>query len=540
MAEGTCAPLQGKSTTGFATCLPSERDVSTGPSHHPVLFFPCAESSSKSLSTPLPILLPIIHTPSDHPLSHSGWPVASGFHTLPESSSGKLSQSPFLSPLYEATVNLCPSATHSLVPGSVNTASQPLIPNSNVSKSHSSSHAGGVLPSNAPNKPFRPSQISPTYRTATPMSSWVPESYQTVLFTVTTTVPETPQSTSPTPSASTTDATGGQPAVSIPSSTTTMGPTTPVGWVVASTSNVATNPMQGASLSSTGQGFFGNHPAVVFVFLVSGVVIAGMVALALLYCCRLRGQTQPRRRRLEDISPPLLQSPSTMREDAKSHGVSSDHTAPLQSFINVPVNRSGENLPTSHSDIYTPLPPPVMQRERRKSSYRVPVRYTGLGAHQNNSRATDWKYTGPYSDYLPTQVAQTQPSPNDPPPLPTRSPLRVLASLNQEDPKRLSRTSSPSLYPPSESISTSEPAMASENIPGVNQGTKKAGNLNQSPGLSSVGSVGAYSAWRSRHSPLGNPASVTGPAQTSLLAQVSRMSHYGAARGIGRDSMYTQ
>jgi hypothetical protein len=31
-----------------------------------------------------------------------------------------------------------------------------------------------------------------------------------------------------------------------------MGSTTPVGWAVASASNVAANPMQGASLSSTG------------------------------------------------------------------------------------------------------------------------------------------------------------------------------------------------------------------------------------------------------------------------------------------------
>jgi hypothetical protein len=252
MAAGTCTPLQGKSTTGFATYLPSKRDVSTGPSHHhPVWFVPLTESSSKSLSTSLPILLPIIHTPSGHPLFHSGWPVTSGFHTLPKSSSGKPSQSPFVSPQYETTVKLCPSATHSSVPGSVTTAARPLVPNSHVSKSHNSSHARDV-PSNAPYKPFGPSQIAPTYRTATSMSSWIPESHQTDFSTVTTTVYETPQSTLPTP-ASTTDETSGQPTVSIPSSTTTMGPTTPGGWAVASATNVAANPMQGASLSSTGR-----------------------------------------------------------------------------------------------------------------------------------------------------------------------------------------------------------------------------------------------------------------------------------------------
>lgn len=248
MAAGTCTPLQGKSTTGFATHLPFKRDVSTGPSHHPVSFVPLTESSSKSLSTSLPI-----HTPSDHPLSHSGWPVTSGFHTLSKSSSGKLSQSPFVSPQYEATrtLKLCPSATHSSVPGSANTAARPSIPNSHASESHNSSHGRDVLPSNAPYEPFRPSQITPTCRTATSMSSWIPESHQTVFSTVTTTVSETPQSTSPTP-ASTTDATGGQSTVSLPSLTTTTGPTTPAGWAMASATNVAANPVQGASLSSAG------------------------------------------------------------------------------------------------------------------------------------------------------------------------------------------------------------------------------------------------------------------------------------------------
>ncbi|KAI0285345.1 hypothetical protein BGY98DRAFT_358490 [Russula aff. rugulosa BPL654] len=206
------------------------------------------------------------------------------------------------------------------------------------------------------------------------MSSWTPESYQTVYSTVTTTVYETPQSTSPLP-AWTTDATGGQPTVFIPSPTTSTAPTTPAGWAVASATHVSAIPVQGASLSSAGHAFFGNHPAVIFVFLVTGIVIACMAALALFCCRRQRGQTQPGRRRLEDISLPLPQNP--MREDVKSHGGSSNQIAPLQSFINVPLNRSGDSLPTAHSDVDTPLPPPVMQRERRKSSYRVPVRYSG-------------------------------------------------------------------------------------------------------------------------------------------------------------------
>jgi hypothetical protein len=213
-----------------------------------------------------------------------------------------------------------------------------------------------------------------------------------------------------------------------------------------------------------------------------------------------------------------------MRGDVKSHGVSSDQIAPLRSFINVPLNRREDSLPTDYSDIYTPLPPPVTQRERRKSSYRVPVRYSGLGAH-GNSRATDLNYTDLFSNYLPTHLAQTHPSPNVPPPLPTRSPLRLLSDKNslytsQGDPKRLSGTSSPSLYPPSE---TSEVAMAPENRSGMDQGIKKSGNFHQFPSLRSVG---PNSSWRARRSPVESPARVTlaGPAPNSLLGEVSRMS----------------
>ncbi len=207
-----------------------------------------------------------------------------------------------------------------------------------------------------------------------------------------------------------------------------------------------------------------------------------MVALAL-YCCRRRREpTQRRRRKLEEISAPLPQKPFTMREDTKSHGGSSNQITPLQSFINVPFNRSGDSLPAARSDVDTLLPPPVMQRERRKSSYRVPVRYSGLDAQGNNPRTTDRKYTGPFSDYLPAQATQTLPSPNVPPPLPTRSPLRMLADNNilntpQVNPKRLSRASSPSLYPPSDSLSTSSAAMAPESLSVMEQGIKKAGNL---------------------------------------------------------------
>lgn len=180
MAAGAHTPLQGKPTTGFAAYPPSKMDASTGPStHHPVLFVPFTESSSKSLSTSSPVLLPIIHTPSSHPLSHSGWPVTPCFYTLSKRFSEKLSQSPFASPQYGATVKPYPLITHTSVPGSFNTAALSLIPNSHVTESHNSSHARNVPPSNAPYEPLRLSQIAPTYKTATSMSSLVPESYQT-------------------------------------------------------------------------------------------------------------------------------------------------------------------------------------------------------------------------------------------------------------------------------------------------------------------------------------------------------------------------
>ena len=245
IAAGTCTLLQGEPTTGFATYLPSKRDASADPSHHP-LFVPLPESSSRSPSTSLPILLPVIHTPSGHPVVHAGRPVT---YALPKSTSGKPPQSPLVSPHYAATVKSYPLATHSLVPALVNTAARPLIPNSHVSKSHNSSHARDVLPSNAPYKPFMPSQIAPTYGTVTSLSSCIPENHQTISSTITSTVSETPQSTFPTP-ASITNPTDDQPTVSIPSSIT--GLTTLAGGAVASATNAVANPVQGASLSSAG------------------------------------------------------------------------------------------------------------------------------------------------------------------------------------------------------------------------------------------------------------------------------------------------
>ncbi len=168
---------------------------------------------------------------------------------LQENSSRRPSRSPFISPPFMATAKSYSLATHPPSPASVNTAARPLIPNSHVSESHNSSHARDVPPSNAPYEPFSPPQIAPTYRTATSMSSWVPESHQTILSTATSTVSETQQSTCTTP-IWITGATGVQPTVST-FSTTSMGLTTSAGGAAASATNEVPNPLQGASSSST-------------------------------------------------------------------------------------------------------------------------------------------------------------------------------------------------------------------------------------------------------------------------------------------------
>ncbi len=173
-----------------------------------------------------------------------------GFHALPKNSSRRPSRSPFVPPPFMATAKSYSLTTHPPSPASVNTAARPLIPNSHVSESHKSSHARDVPPSNAPYEPFSPPQIAPTYRTATSMSSWVPESHQTILSTATSTVTETQQSTCTTP-IWITGATGVQPTVSTPFSPTSMGLTTSAGGAAASATNEVPNPLQGASSSST-------------------------------------------------------------------------------------------------------------------------------------------------------------------------------------------------------------------------------------------------------------------------------------------------
>jgi hypothetical protein len=262
--------------------------------------------------------------------------------------------------------------------------------------------------------------------------------------------------------------------------------------------------------------------------LVSGIVIACGVILALYCCRRRRGQTQRGKRKLEDISPPLPQNPFKVGGDIKPYGGSSDQIATMQNFISVPLNRSGDSLPMAHSKTDTPLPRPAPQLRPSRSSHRVPVPYSDLGVPRDDSRTVDWQYTGPFSEYRPAQVVRTIPSPKVPPPLPERSPLRMLSAKNslsspQENPNRLSQASSLSIYPPSSS--NSEAVVASENNPGMDHGRKKDA---RAPGLSSVELSGASSPWRAQHPLVVNPASGTRPAQTSILDEVRRLAQYRA------------
>jgi hypothetical protein len=246
------------------------------------------------------------------------------------------------------------------------------------------------------------------------------------------------------------------------------------------------------------------------------MAIACAVVIAF-YCYRRRqGQTEHLERKIQYISPPFPQSPLS-----KPYGRSSNRTATKQTYFSVPLNRSGDSLPVAHSKIDTPLPPPAAQLRKSRSSYRVPVPYSD--AEHGKSQTAERPYDGPFSDYHPVPPV---PSLNVPPPLPERSPLRLLAAKNslntsQEKPNRLSGASSLSLYPPSSS--TSEVVVASESNLGMDHERRKAGQYTQAPGLSSVKSNGASSSWRAQHSLVESPAPGTGPAQSSILDEVSRM-----------------
>jgi hypothetical protein len=249
------------------------------------------------------------------------------------------------------------------------------------------------------------------------------------------------------------------------------------------------------------------------------MAIACAVVIAFYWCRRRQGQTETEHleRKIQYISPPFPQSPLS-----KPYGRSTNRTATKQTYFSVPLNRNGDSLPVAPSKIDMPLPPRTAQLRKSRSSHRVPVPYSGLDAEHGKPQTAERPYNGPFSDYHPVPPV---PSLNVPPPLPERSPLRLLAAKNslntsQEISNRLSGASSASLYPPSSS--TSEVVVASESNLGMDHERRKAGQYTQAPGLSGVKSDGVSSSWRAQRSLVESPAP-TGPAPTSILDEVSRM-----------------
>jgi hypothetical protein len=245
MAAETYTPRSGKSATGFSAS-PSKSGTSTAVSHHPVLSASFPEPSSKLPPKSLPILLPIIYSPSGHPEACSSWPVTSDLHAVTKSSSGKPSQSSLVFSQFVATVR--PYPTHSPVSALVNTATWPLIPNTHVPNCRNSYSARDGLPSNAYYEPLWSSPTTISLRIATSTSSEIPGRLQSIYSTVTYEVTETPQSTFPTP-ASIAERTDGQSTVSVPPSITSTGQTTPADGPVASATHAVSSPVEDASVS---------------------------------------------------------------------------------------------------------------------------------------------------------------------------------------------------------------------------------------------------------------------------------------------------
>ncbi|KAI0257109.1 hypothetical protein BJV78DRAFT_1277689 [Lactifluus subvellereus] len=404
------------------------------------------------------------------------------------------------------------------------------------------------------------------YGSVSAMSPGTPSSLQSSLSTITGTITETSDTTLATPAPITETTNSGVP-VTTPPFITSIGLTTQPDGVVATMTQVIANPLQGASGSSSNssRSFFGNHPVVFGVFLGSGMVIACIAALVF-YCCRRRQwRTQRRGSRLPEISLPLPQNPfadpmgnRTMLESADFNArwdrfiLPRNQTSTAQSSINVPFNRSEDSVPPTGNAVDTPIPSLPVPRSRRGSSYRVPVPYASLDAIDNYSRIAGQQDPDPFSEQQQMQAVQNVSPPDVPPRLPTRSPLRPLATKNDsktpEDTRRLSRASSPSVYPPSlrsdgevdslyqREVVASSPLSSREasgwltkgpapgNDPSKEQMTEQASRPSPAARLSSVDSDGTHSFLQSASSSspaqcslLGSPGSEAGTALTSML-----------------------
>ncbi|KAH9044457.1 hypothetical protein EDB85DRAFT_459309 [Lactarius pseudohatsudake] len=379
---------------------------------------------------------------------------------------------------------------------------------------------------------------------------------QSTHWTITSTVTMTPQTTFPTP-VSITETTDGHVTITAPPLITTTGLSSSSDGTVVTVTHVIANPPKQEISSSSRDTFFGNHAAVVGVFLAAGFTLAGLVLLA--FCCfrrRQRRRAQRRGSRLPEISHPrLIQNPfadvtgyPAVRERASNvrwHGFMQPRgpASMSHSSISSPLNRSEEDLPAAHRG--APVPPPPVQRAASRSSYRIPVPYADVLAAHGNEK---WRSTGAPGEYL-----QTQPS-DVPPRLPMRSPLRLLAAQNMAKIPRdnalnlsLSRASTPSVYPPSlhhpdvdaDSLSYEKEVAASVPLKrepsgwltrGLSYGTKSGQGHKVDRNAESHGAqtspvdsdgtpslaVTASSSSHAHYSPLESPTSDTGTALTSI------------------------
>ncbi|KAH9065718.1 hypothetical protein EDB87DRAFT_879191 [Lactarius vividus] len=307
--------------------------------------------------------------------------------------------------------------------------------------------------------PFPPTSVT-GLPTGFPTGLGTSRKPQSTHSTITSTVTETPQTTFSTP-VSITETTDGHVTITAPPLVTTTGVSSLSDGTVVTVTHVIANPPKQAVTGSSRDTFFGNHAAVVGVFLAAGFTLAGLVLL--LFCCfrrRRRRRAQHRGSRLPEISHPRpIQNPfadvtgnPAVRERASPnvrwHGFMQPRgpASTSHSSISSPRNRSEEDLPAAHSG--APIPPPPVQRAASRSSYRIPVPYADVvAAHGNENRRSTG---GAPSEYLQTQPLDV------PPRLPMRSPLRLLAAQNMAKIPRdnalnlsLSRASTPSVYPPS-------------------------------------------------------------------------------------------
>ncbi|KAH9178688.1 hypothetical protein EDB89DRAFT_968314 [Lactarius sanguifluus] len=408
--------------------------------------------------------------------------------------------------------------------------------------------------------PFPPTSVTGP-PTGFPTGLGTSKKPQSTHSTITSTVTETPQTTFSTP-VSITETTDGHVTITAPPLITTTEQSSLSDGTVVTVTHVIANPPKQAVSASSKDTFFGNHAAVVGVFLAAGFTLAGLVLLA--FCCfrrRRRRQAQHRGSRLPEISHPRpIQSPfadvtgnPAVRERASPnvrwHGFMQPRgpASTSHSSISSPLNRSEEDLPAAHRG--APVPPPPVQRAASRSSYRIPVPYADVvAAHGNENR----RFTGVPGEYL-----QTQPS-DVPPRLPMRSPLRLLAAHNMAKIPRdnalnlsLSRASTPSVYPPSlhrpdvdvdvdaDSPSHEKEVVASaplQRVPsgwltrGLSYGTKSGQGHKVDSSAESHGAqtgpvdsdgtpslaVSASSSSHAHYSPLESPASDTGTAFTSI------------------------